>query len=54
MAFTFWENALIPHSKTPGWKCFENPFPSTAERGGENYDLLYQNSIGKYKDDLEH
>ena len=25
-----------------------------AERGGENYDLLYQNSIRKYEDDLEH
>ena len=28
-------------------------FPQ-AERGGENYDLLYQNSIRKYEDDLEH
>ena len=27
---------------------FENMFPRTAERGGENYDLLYQNSIRKY------
>ena len=25
-----------------------------AERFGENYDLLYQNSVTKYKDDLEH
>ena len=32
----------------------ENLFPPTAERGGRNYDLLYQNSVGKYKDDLEH
>ena len=24
------------------------------ERGGENYDLLYQNLIRKYEDDLEH
>ena len=24
------------------------------ERGGGNYDLLYQNSIRKYEDDLEH
>ena len=23
------------------------------ERGGENYDLFYQNSIRKYEDDLE-
>ena len=33
---------------------FENLFLPTAERGGENYDLLYQNSVGKYEDDLEH
>ena len=33
---------------------FENLFPPTAEWGGENYDLLYQNSIRKYEDDLEH
>ena len=33
---------------------FENLFPPTAVRGGENYDLLYQNSIRKYEDDLGH
>ena len=33
---------------------FENLFPSTAEKGTGNYDLLYQNSVGKYEDDLEH
>ena len=33
---------------------FENLFPPTAERGGRNYDLLYQNSVRKYEDDLEH
>ena len=33
---------------------FENLFPPTAERGGENSDLLYQNSVRKYEDDLEH
>ena len=32
---------------------FENVFPPTAERGGENYDLLYQNSARQYKDDLK-
>ena len=32
---------------------FENLFPPTAERGGRNYDLLYQNSIKQYEDDLE-
>ena len=31
---------------------FKNLFPPTAERGGENYDLLYQNSIRKHEDDL--
>ena len=25
-----------------------------AERGGENYDLLYQSLIRKYEDDVEH
>ena len=29
---------------------FENMFLPIAEKGGENYDLLYQ----KYEDDLEH
>ena len=33
---------------------FENLFPPTAERGGGNYDLLYQNSLRKYEDNLEH
>ena len=43
------------------WKseCFENLCPPTAERGGaerggESYALLYQNSIRKYEDELEH
>ena len=31
----------------PGSIFFENQFPPTAERG-ENYDLLYQNSLRKY------
>ena len=62
MVFTFLENALnlgifthapVPHSKLQP-EFFENLFPPTAERGGEKYDLLYQNSIGKYEDDLEH
>ena len=33
---------------------FENLFPPTAERGDGNYDLLYQNSVRKYEEDLEH
>ena len=33
---------------------FENLFPPTVERSGGNYDLLYQNSVKKYEDDLEH
>ena len=24
------------------------------KKGGENYDLLYQNSVRKYKDDLDY
>ena len=31
----------------------EKSVPPTAEMGGRNYDLLYQNSVRKYKDDLE-
>ena len=42
----------ITHS--PRQHSFENLFPPTAERGGGNYDLLYQNSVRKYQDDLEH
>ena len=30
---------------------FKNLFPPTVERGGGNYDLLYQTSIRKYDDD---
>ena len=61
MVLTFLENALnlgifthaaVPHSKLQA-EFFENLFPPTAERGGENYDLLYQNSIREYEDDLE-
>ena len=61
MVFTLLENALnlgifthapVPHSK-PQTKSFENLFLPTAERGGENYDLLYKNSIIKCVDDLE-
>ena len=33
---------------------FENLFPPTPERGRGNYDLLYQNPIRKYEDDLGH
>ena len=62
MVFIFLENALnlgmfthsfVPHPKLQA-EFFENLFPQTAERGGENYDLLYQSSIRKYEDDLEH
>ena len=39
---------------SPTWvEFFENLFPQD-ERDGGNYDLLYQNSIRKYEDDLEH
>ena len=42
----------ITHSRREYF--FENLFPSTAERGGGNYDLHYQSSFRKYEDDLEH
>ena len=42
----------ITHS--PRQHSFENLFPPTAEKGGGNYDLLYQNLVRKYEDDLEH
>ena len=42
----------IIHS--PRQHSFENLFPQTAKRGGGNYNLLYQNSVRKYEDDLEH
>ena len=62
MVFTLLENALnldifthspIPHSELQA-EYFENLFPPTVERSWENYDLLYQNSIRKYEDGLEH
>ena len=62
MVFALLENALnldifahahFSHSKLQA-EFFENLFPPTAEGGGEIYDWLYQNSIRKYEDDLEH
>ena len=41
---------LIP----PRQHSFESLFLAAVERDGRNYDLLYQNSISKYEDDLEH
>ena len=62
MVFTFLEKALNlcifthvqvgPHSKLG--RNFLKIFFLQGERGRENYDLLYQNSIRKYEDDLEH
>ena len=46
-------HAPVPHSKLQA-EFFEIFFLWTAERGEENYDLLYQNSIRKYEDNLEH
>ena len=57
MVFTVLENALnlgifiyalLPRSKLQA-EFFEYLFPPTAERDGENYDLLYQNSIKNMK-----
>ena len=42
----------IVHS--PRQYSFKNLFPPTAERGGENYDLLYKYSVRKDEGDLEH
>ena len=61
IVFTFLKNALnlgiITHvrspCKTPG-RIFGNLFPPTAAKVGENFNLLYQNSIRKCEDDLEH
>ena len=38
----------------PRQHSFENAFSPTAEISGRNYDFLYQNSVRKYEDDLEH
>ena len=60
MVFTFLENALnmcifthalVPHLKLQAG-VFENLFPPR-QKGWGNYDLLYQNSVQKYEDDLE-
>ena len=47
------ESCLSFSLKTPGRIFVEICF-TQAERGRENYDFLYQNSIKKYKDDMEH
>ena len=59
MVFTFQENALniciFTHAPVPQFRqdFLKISLPQD-EKGGENYDLLYQNSIRKYKGDLEH
>ena len=61
MVFTFLENAWNPcifthspvlHSNFQA-EFLENLF-SQDEKGGEDYDLQYQNVIRKHEDDLEH
>ena len=42
----------ITHS--PRKHFFENIFSPKVKRAIENYHLLYQNSIWKYENDLEH
>ena len=42
----------IIHS--PRLHSFENLFSPAVERVGGSYDLLFQNSVRKYEDDLEH
>ena len=47
MVLAFRENALNPgifiDAPVPKAEIFENLFPSTAGRGGEKHELLYQN-----------
>ena len=45
-------HALVSHSKLQV-ELFENLFHQD-KKGGGDYDLLYQNSIRKSEDDLEH
>ena len=60
MMFTLVENVLnrfllmppVPHSNLQAG-FLKICFPQD-ERGGKNNDLLYQNSIRKYEDDLEY
>ena len=58
MALTFLENALnlcMPQSPTQNSRYnFLKVCSPQDEKGGENYYLLYQNLIRKYKDFLEH
>ena len=48
MMFTFPENALNPCVFTHA------PGPPLKTPGGGNFDWLYENSIRKYEDELEH
>ena len=40
-------------NNSPGQHFFENMFPPASERGGGNYNLLYQNSVRKCEDNLD-
>ena len=42
---------LIPHQTD---FFFENLLPPSRKGAGRNYDLLYQNSVRKYENDLEY
>ena len=60
MVFMLLENALNRFLLMPQFPTqksrqdFLKICPSQYERGGVNYDLLYQNSAKKHEDDLEH
>ena len=41
-------------TQNPKQKTFWKSFSFNRKKVGENNDLLYQNSIGKYEDDFEH
>ena len=46
-------HAPVPHLKFQV-EFFENLFPPKTEGVEESYDLLNQNSVRRYEDDLEH
>ena len=46
LVITSYRQKEITHSLRR--RSVKNLFPPLAEKGGENYDLLYQNSVRKY------
>ena len=50
----FYHNSLGRRKFSLPQTFLKNLLPPTAERGGRNFELFYQNPIRKYEDDLEH